>query len=325
MSATRSSLKDGKDTSSSAPEASPADAAIDPQRGELPSTALRERPKRRARILRDPVGLAGLFLVVAFVAIAIFAPWIVPHDPLDQELRNRLLPPAWLEGGNPSYLLGADAVGRDLLSRIIMGSRISLLVGVVSVLLGGVLGVALGLIAGFQGGKLDSVIMRLADIQLAFPSLILAIAVMAILGQGLRNIILVLALTGWVQYARVVRARTLTIRETEFVLACRAVGVPSPRIMFRHILPNVVSPIIVVASFSLPQIILTEASLSFLGIGVPLPTPTWGNMLSESQDYVATAWWLSVWPGVAIMLCLLGINLLGDAIRDALDPRLKNL
>lgn len=277
------------------------------------------------KLLRSPTGVFGVTTVVVFILVAILSSWIVPHDPLDQDLSRRLMPPFWLTGGDVSYPLGTDAVGRDILSRIIMGSRISLLVGFSAVAAGLLIGVILGLLAGFHAGRTDSVIMRVADVQLAFPSLILAIAVMAILGQGLGNIILVLALTGWVQYARIVRSRVLSLREADFVLACRAIGVPDRRIMFRHILPNVVSPIVVVASFALPQAILAEASLSFLGIGVPLPTPTWGNMLSEAQNYVATAWWLSVWPGLAIMICLLGINLLGDWVRDTFDPRLKNL
>ena len=282
-------------------------------------------PRAFRRLLKNPSGLFGLVSVLIFILAGIFAPWITPHDPLAQSLQTRLLPPFWDAHGSVSYFFGTDALGRDILSRIIQGSRISLLVGFVSVAVGSIIGVALGLIAGYRGGRVDSVIMRLADVQLSFPSLILALAVMAILGQGLRNIILVLAITGWVQYARVIRSRVLSIREAEFVLASRTIGASHNRIMFRHILPNVLSPIIVIATFALPQMILAEASLSFLGVGIPLPTPTWGNMLAEAQNYVATAWWLSVAPGLALMICLLGINLLGDWLRDSLDPRLKNL
>lgn len=277
------------------------------------------------KVLRNPTGLFGLVVTMLFILMAIFAPVLVPVDPNQQTLTNRLLPPFWYERGDTSYLLGADALGRDILSRLIAGSQISLLVGFASVILGTIVGVALGVVAGYRGGAIDSIIMRIGDVQLSFPSLILAIAIMAILGQGLRNIVLVLAISGWIQYARVVRSRALSLRESEFVLAARAIGVGQGRIMFRHILPNVTAPIIVIATFALPQVIIAEASLSFLGIGVPPTTPTWGNMLADSRDYVSTAWWLSVWPGLAIMLCLLGITLLGDALRDALDPRLKNL
>lgn len=276
-------------------------------------------------ILSNPLGLFGLIVTVLFVLMAIFAPLIVPHDPDNQELRLRLLPPAWEAGSKLSYPLGADALGRDMLSRVIAGSRVSLLVGFCSVILGLIVGVTLGLIAGYRGGVIDTLVMRFGDVQLAFPPLILAIAIMAVLGQGLLNIVLVLAISGWIQYARIVRSRALSLREADFVLAERAVGVGESRIMLRHLLPNVSGVIIVIATFILPQVIIAEATLSFLGIGVPPSTPTWGNMLADSRDYIASAWWLSVWPGLALMLCLLGITVFGDALRDALDPRLKNL
>lgn len=277
------------------------------------------------RLVTNPTGLFGAITTVAFVCMAIFAPWITPHDPAFQNLAQRLAPPFWMEGGTFSYFLGADALGRDIVSRVIIGSQVSLLVGFSSVLIGSIMGVTLGLIAGYRGGGLDSVIMRAADVQIAFPSLILAIVIMAVLGQSLRNVIIVLAIAGWYQYARVVRSRALSLREQDFVMSARAIGVSEMGIMFRHILPNLTAPIIVVATFAIPQVIIAEASLSFLGIGIPPSIPTWGNMLAEARGYVSTAWWLSVWPGVAIMLCLLGINLLGDWLRDALDPRLKNL
>ena len=288
----------------------------------------RSKAARRSvlsKIVANPLGLLGLIVTVLFILIAIFAPFLAPHDPGDQNLSLRLLPPAWQSGGKLSYILGADALGRDLLSRVIEGSRISLLVGFSSVLIGGLVGVAVGLLSGVGGGIVDTILMRLGDVQLSFPPLILAIAIMAVFGQGLLNIILVLSISGWIQYARIVRGRALSLRSADYITAARAIGVGEGRIMLRHILPNVMAPIIVIASFVLPQVIIAEASLSFLGIGVPPSTPTWGNMLADSRDYIASAWWLSVWPGLALMLCLLGITVLGDALRDALDPRLKNL
>jgi len=270
-------------------------------------------------------GAVGLALVLAFALVAIFAPLLAPWDPLAQDLQKRLIPPVWQTDGNPAHLLGTDPLGRDLLSRMIFGSQISLFVGLATVAIGSTVGVLAGLIAGFRGGAWDNIIMRVIDLQLAFPSLILAIAVMALLGPGLWNTILVLSITNWVLYARIVRGETLSLRSREYVAAARVLGVDEWRILLRHILPNVISVVTVVASFSVAQVILAEASLSFLGIGVPPPTPTWGGMLSEGRDYVSTAWWISTLPGLAIMLALMGINLFGDWLRDVFDPQLGNL
>ncbi len=281
-------------------------------------TFLRQLKKRMS-------GAVGLVLVLAFVLVAIFASLLAPFDPLAQDLNKRLYPPVWQTGGSSAHLLGTDPLGRDLLSRMIFGSQISLFVGIATVAIGSTLGVLAGLIAGYRGGVWDNLIMRAIDLQLAFPSLILAIAVMALLGPGLRNTILVLSITNWVLYARIVRGETLSLRSREFVEAARVIGVSEWRILVRHILPNVVSVVTVVATFSVAQVVLAEASLSFLGIGVPPPTPTWGGMLSEGRDYVSTAWWISTLPGLAIMLALMGINLFGDWLRDVLDPRLANL
>jgi peptide/nickel transport system permease protein len=267
----------------------------------------------------------GAVMVLVFVAAALLAPIVSPHDPFHQDLRSRLMPPVWQSGGDLSHLLGTDALGRDMLSRILLGSRISLLVGLSTAVVGSTIGTLLGLLAGYKGGRLDSVIMRLADVQLAFPALVLAIAIMAILGPGLQNIVIVLSLTSWVLYARIVRGEALSLRSREFVVAARSVGVRETRILLRHVLPNVLAGVIVVATFSIAQAIIAEASLSFLGIGVPPPTPTWGNMLAEGRDYVSTAWWLATLPGIAIMFTLLGINLLGDRLRDVLDPRLTDV
>lgn len=290
-----------------------------------PLPARRGRSRIVVRLLRSRSGLYGLVIVVLFVAIALLAPVLSPHDPFVQDLNLRLTPPFWQSGGAFSHPLGTDPLGRDILSRLLYGSRVSLLVGVATVAVGSTVGILLGMVAAYQGGALDNLVMRLADVQLAFPSLILAIAVMAILGPGLWNIIIVLSITSWVTYARIARGETLSLRAREFILAAQTVGVSKTRILLLHILPNILPVAIVVASFAVAQVIIAEASLSFLGIGVPPPTPTWGNMLAEGRDYVTTAWWLPTFPGVALMVTLLGINLLGDWLRDVLDPRLKNL
>jgi peptide/nickel transport system permease protein len=271
---------------------------------------------------RAKVPIAGIILLFGIVFMALAAPHIAGHDPNKVLLRERLKPPVFA-GGSAAFPLGTDALGQDILSRIIYGSRISLLVGFSVVAIAGVLGVTLGLIAGFVGGIVDDVIMRLADIQLAFPAIILYIAVMAVVGPGLRNIIVVMGIVGWVSFARVERSMVLSLRESDFVMAARCVGLPTPRILLRHILPNALSPIIVVASFSLATTIITESSLSFLGLGVPPSVPTWGAMLATGRDYLHTGWWLATFPGVAIALTVLSINIIGDWLRDYLDPQLR--
>ena len=274
-------------------------------------------------LCRSPKGISGLMLVAAVVGTAIFAPIVAPHSPLAQDISKRLMPPFWLSGSmaNP---LGTDLLGRDILSRIIYGSRISLFVGVSSVAAAGTVGILLGLLAGYYRGRLDNIIMRVIDVQLAIPFLVLAVAVVAVLGASLRNIIVVLGLTGWVTYGRIVRGEVLSVREKEYVEAARLVGCRDHRIMFRHILPNVSASIIVVATLQVAQMIIAEASLSFLGLGVQPPTPTWGGMVADGRDYLADAWWVSAFPGLAIMFAVLGINLLSDWLRDYLDPTLKS-
>jgi peptide/nickel transport system permease protein len=222
-------------------------------------------------------------------------------------------------------LLGTDSLGRDMLSRILYGARISLLVGVLAVAVQGTIGVTMGLLAGYYRGRIDAVLMRIADVEMGLPFLVLAIAVMAILGASLRNVIIVLGLTGWVIYARIVRSEVLSLREREFVQAAQALGAPGGHIVLRHILPNVTASIIVVATLQIPRMIISEASLSFLGLGVPPSVPTWGSMISDGRDYVSTAWWLSTFPGIALVLAVLGINLLGDWLREVLDPRQRGV
>lgn len=276
----------------------------------------------RRLILRRSSLLAMLFLVVV-VSVALFAPLIAPHDPNEQHLEHKLQPPFWKEGGDARYLLGTDQLGRDILSRIIWGSRVSLSIGIFSVAVAGTIGVLAGLVAGYFGGRLDTAIMRIADVQLAFPGILLAIAIIAVVGPSLRNLIVVLGVTGWVTQARVVRAQTMSLRELDFVQAARALGASDLSIMLRHILPNVFASVLVIATVQVGGFIVSEAGLSFLGLGVPLSTPTWGGMLNDAQLYLLSANWLAVFPGLAIMLTVLSINLVGDLLRDLLDPKTK--
>jgi peptide/nickel transport system permease protein len=275
--------------------------------------------------VRKRAGLVGLVIVLLNVVVALSAPVLAPHDPLDQDVARRLLPPVWLAGGGHEYLLGTDQLGRDILSRIIYGSRISLLIGLLSVVLSLPIGVGLGLLAGYFTGRLDDITMRIADVQLAFPFILLAITIAGVLGPSPRNVILILAVGGWVVYARLARGQALSLREKEFIEAARCLGGGSMRILFRHMLPNVVSPIIVVGTFGVAQMILLESSLSFLGLGVQPPTPSWGGMLNDGRPYITVAWWLTTFPGAAIMLTVLGINFVGDWLRDLLDPRLQSV
>lgn len=282
---------------------------------------------RRARISLIKARWPILALIILGVVIfcAVLGPQISPKDPNRQTLILRLLPPFSVPSdGQASFPLGTDGLGRDVLSRLIYGARISLMVGVTAVGIGGVMGTALGIIAGYLGGALDDVIMRLADIQLAFPFILLTIMVLVVLGPGIPNLVLVLGVGQWVTYARIARGQTISQREKEYVEAARSMGAHHWRIMFRSILPNVLAPLIVIASFNVASVILSEASLSFLGLGVPPTVPTWGGMLAESRDQLlAGKWWLAVFPGLAIMLTVLAINILGDWLRDFLDPRLR--
>ena len=288
---------------------------------------LRERRQDLRRVLRElgrnKAALGGLLVLLAVVASAVLAPLIAPYDPTSQELTRRLKPPGWASPGGPLNVLGTDHLGRDILSRIIFGARISLIIGLSAVAVAGTLGTLIGLVAGYRGGRVDDLCMRLTDTMLAMPFILLALAVIAVLGPSLRNIIFVLGITGWVSYARVVRAEVLTLRTREFVAAAQALGGGGGRIIFRHLLPNVLTPVIVIATLEVARMIILESALSFLGLGIQPPTPTWGGMLADGRAYLSTAWWLATFPGVCIMLTVLGINLLGDWLRDVLDPRLQ--
>jgi peptide/nickel transport system permease protein len=277
------------------------------------------------KLLENKGATFGLIMVLGVIVSAIFAPVLSPHDPILSDVERRLLPPIGQEGASPSYLLGTDYLGRDIVSRLIYGARISLIVSISAVAFSAILGTIIGLISGFYGGMIDSIFMRLADVQLAFPFILLAIAIIAVLGPSLQNTIIVMAITGWVIYARVVRAEILSLREKEFVIAARAVGASNGGIIFQHLLPNVIPQCIVIISLEMARMIIMEAALSFLGLGVQPPTPTWGGMLADGRAYLATSWWLATFPGLVIMLVVLGINLLGNWLRDMLDPRLNQL
>jgi peptide/nickel transport system permease protein len=274
-------------------------------------------------LLRTPAVLVAVLVLVAFLGIALAAPWLAPHDPTAIDVVKRLIPPMWAEGGDPAYVLGTDSLGRDILSRLIYGSRVSAVVAITVVALSGTIGLVLGLIAGYLGGWYDDVIMRVADVALAFPFLLLAIAILAVLGSGLINVIAVLVVWGWVPYARVVRATTLSLREREFVEAARAIGMRGPGLIVRHILPNTFPSAIVIATLAVAQTILAEAALSFLGLGVDPAVPTWGGMLADGRTHITRAWWIVTFPGLAITVTILCINLFGDWLRDHLDPRLR--
>jgi peptide/nickel transport system permease protein len=275
------------------------------------------------RLARRRTALVGLGVVVMVLLAALFAPWLSPFDPLEQDINQRLKEPGWQTAAGRIHVLGTDHLGRDILARVIFGSRIALVVGLSAVLISGVLGMAIGLVAGYFGGKVDDFFMRLADIQLAFPFILLAIAVIAVRGPTLFNIILVIGVSSWVVYARVVRGEVLSIREREFVQAAIALGSRDGRVLVRHVLPNAFTPWLVVATLDMARVIVIESALSFLGLGVQPPTPTWGGMLADGRVYLSTAWWLATFPGLAIFVTVLGINLLGDGLRDTLDPRLN--
>ena len=265
----------------------------------------------------------GMVIIILWILCAIIADVIAPYGPNDVNIMLRMKPPAWMDGGSSAHLLGTDEVGRDVLSRLIYGCQISLIVGLMSVVVSLIIGTTLGLVSGFFGGKVDAVIMRACDVMLAFPFIFMALCFMAVLGSGLKNVIIVLGITGWMSYARTVRGQTLSLREREFVRAATTSGCKRTRVMFRHILPNVIDQAIVLGTLEMGTSILSEASLTFLGMGVPATIPTWGNMIASGRDYIYTAWWLTTFPGLVIFLVCLSINFVGDWIRDVRDPRLR--
>jgi len=303
-----------------------------------PATAIRApalatiEPKRNRRLWqrmwqtwhRDPAAVFGTIILAIVLIAAIFAPLLAPHDPDAVDPLKRLLPPFWIQPkGAFTYLLGTDAVGRDILSRIIFGARISLSVSLLSVILSSFVGVTLGLLAGYYGRWIDAVIMRLVDVQLAYPLILFAITIAAVFGASLRNLIIVLVIANWVTYTRIVRGEVLMRKQMQFVEAARVNGCTDGRIIRRHILPNVFSTILVIFTLQVAFVLILESGLSFLGLGVEPSIPTWGSMLNEGRTYILTAWWLETFPGLAIMFTVLAINMLGDWIRDVLDPQLR--
>ncbi len=269
------------------------------------------------RFSRNPLALAGAAVILFLCFVAVFAPLIAPHNPYTIHTGDILMPPSG------AHLFGTDDLGRDVLSRMIYSARISLLVGIVAVGIATVIGVVIGALAGYYGGWLDSVLMRLVDIMLCFPTIFLILAVIAILTPSIWNIMIIIGITSWMGVARLVRAEFLTLKERDFVMASKAVGARDMRIIFRHILPNAMAPVLVSAVLGVGGAILIESSLSFLGLGVQPPTPSWGNMLTAGKDNIEIAWWLSLFPGMAILTTVLGYNLLGEGLQDALNPRLK--
>jgi peptide/nickel transport system permease protein/dipeptide transport system permease protein len=276
------------------------------------------------KLFKNKTGVAGLIIITIFVLCAVFAPLISPHNPLENALYDQLKPPVWEEGGASTNLLGTDDLGRDILSRLIFGARVSLMVGLVSVGIAVLLGTLFGAIAGYFGGWLDNVIMRIMDIILAFPGILLAIVIVAYLGPGLRNAMIAIGVISIPRFARIVRASVIEEYEKDYVLAARAVGARNRRIIFNSILPNCMAPIIVQASLGFGSAILDAAGLSFLGLGAQPPIPEWGAMIAMGRSMILRAWWVMTFPGIAILFGVLGFNLLGDGLRDALDPRLRD-
>lgn len=270
---------------------------------------------------RRRLAVIGLVMLGVIAACALFAPWLAPYNPNEQNIAIRLTPPFWQMNGSMAHPLGTDQVGRDILSRLIFAARVSATIALICSCISGTIGVSLGLLAGLGPRRLGEMIMRFADALQAFPNLIVAITVTAVVGAGIGNLIVILSLFGWVQVARVVRGDVLSVRETEYVLASQVLGATGFRRATRHVLPNVISPVIVLWTYALAQIVIVEGSLSFLGLGVPPPTATWGSMLSDGREFLSTAWWLGTLPGVAIMIMVLAVNFVGDALRDVLDPR----
>jgi peptide/nickel transport system permease protein len=281
-------------------------------------------PPRLARVRRYPLVPLAL-LTFLLVIPAVLAPQVAPHDPLKGSLANRLRAPFWQEGGTIAYPLGTDKLGRDILSRIIHGARVSLMVSLVAIFVGGSIGTSLGLISGYFGGWVDALLMRLVDISLSLPTILLALVLVAAVGPSFGTVITVLVVLLWARYARLVRGETLSIKERDFIARARVAGASHSRIMARYILPNVANSLIVLATLQVGYVILLESALSFLGAGLPRPTPAWGLMIADGRELIVTAWWVSMFPGLAIMLTVLSLNLLGDWLRDHLDPKLRHV
>jgi peptide/nickel transport system permease protein len=281
------------------------------------------RPEPVVRRLRLPV--VSLAIIATFVLVALLAPLLSPGDPYEQSLRLRFRPPVWEERGSWAHPLGTDRLGRDLLTRIMWGSRVSLAVGALAVLLASTVGAAVGLVAGYYGGRVDAALMRITDATLSFPVILLALILAVTVGPSFTNVVIAIAVILWARYARVVRGQVLTLMTLDFIAQARIAGAGAWRIITRHLLPNTLNTLVVLITLQVGYVIIVEASLSFLGAGIPPPTPAWGSMIAEGRDFVTSAWWVSFFPGLAILLVVLAFNLLGDWLRDTLDPRLRQL
>ena len=280
-------------------------------------------PRRDSALWRLPWG--PILIITAMVFVAVFAPILTPHSPTEQSLVDKLIPPVWQEDGNPKYLLGTDLFGRDLLTRLFYGARVSLTVAAAALLAGGGVGLIIGVLSGYVGGRLDSVLMRAVDATLAFPTILFALLLAITLGAGLRTVVIAVSLILWARFARVVRGEVLAIKSRDFIALAQVRGCSHLRIMGVHILPNVLNTFMVLLTLHMGFVIIVEASLSFLGAGIPPPTPSWGQMVAEGRGKLASAWWLSMFPGIAITLVVLAFNLFGDWLRDRLDPKLSQL
>jgi peptide/nickel transport system permease protein len=287
------------------------------------AVAVRPGFQLAARLRRQKILAVPLLVLAAFVVVGVFAPYLAPLSPTETALGMKLTPPAWLADGVSERILGTDQLGRDIASRIIHGARLSLMTSLVGILLSGAVGTTLGLLAGYYGAWVDALIMRIADMTLAVHIYILAIVLAVVWGPGIRNVLLVTVFLLWSRYARQARAEVLSLKEREFVVAARALGLPASRIMARHLLPNILASLIVLSTLQVGFVIVLEATLSFLGAGIPPPTPSWGVMVADGRALIASAWWVSTFPGLAILLVVLSVNLVGDALRDVLDPRLR--
>jgi peptide/nickel transport system permease protein len=269
--------------------------------------------------------LIPTLIVAVFILVALLANWVSPADPYEQRLRARFTPPVWQKGGSSKHVLGTDRLGRDLLARIIFGARVSLAAGVITVLAAGLVGAAVGLVAGYYRGRVDAVLMRITDATLSFPIILLALILAVTAGPSFANVIVAIAVILWARYARVIRAEVLTLMEQDFVAQSRIVGCGPWRLISRHLFPNTLNTLIVLLTLQVGYVIIVEASLSFLGAGIPPPAPAWGSMIADGREFITTAWWVSFFPGLAILLVVLAFNLLGDWLRDTLDPRLRQV
>jgi peptide/nickel transport system permease protein len=267
----------------------------------------------------------SVLVIVTMLCMAIFAPLLAPYSPIDQTLRDKLLPPFWLEGGSTKYILGTDAFGRDILSRLIYGARVSLIVAALALTAGGGVGLLIGIVAGYMGGVVESILMRLVDAAFTFPAILFALLLAVTMGQGLGTLVIAISLLLWASFARIIRGEVLALKQRDFIALAKVRGCSESRIMLTHILPNVLNTFMVLVTLNIGVVIIAEATLSFLGAGIPPPTPTWGLMISEGRGRIADAWWVALIPGIAITLMVLSVNLFGDWLRDRLDPRLRQL